>query len=175
VRAAAHFLQWKGVSEDRDTPAPDDERRTPVDQLLRRSVEGNPAVGRPLSDRARQMQRSAEAYISAGAPPRWMERVVEVDRGIDRERRRLAADYAALRRTHGDDPAAFAERWRAHARRRRFDDLNELIRQHNDWYPIERDMPLDPRTGEYIEFGRPYRRPELDAAWILEQFPDAID
>lgn len=121
------------------------------------------------------MERSAEAYVSAGAPPRWMERVLEVDRGIALEHERLAREHAELRAATGDDPAAFAERWRAHAERRRFDDLNELVRQHNAWYPIERNLPVDPLTGEYVEFGRSFRRPELDAAWILERFPPVLD
>ena len=53
-----------------------------------------------------------------------------------------------------------------------FDDLNELIEQHNDWYPIERQLPMDPRTRDYVRFaGRSYRRPVLDTAWVLQHFP----
>ena len=47
-----------------------------------------------------------------------------------------------------------------------------LIEQHNDWYPIERQLPMDPRTGDYVRFaGRSYRRPILGPHWILEHFP----
>jgi hypothetical protein len=55
----------------------------------------------------------------------------------------------------------------------RFDrELNELIEQHNAWYPIERDLPVNPRTGEYVPVGgRSYRRPMLDVAWALRLFP----
>ena len=57
-------------------------------------------------------------------------------------------------------------------RRPAFDELNELIRQHNEWYPIERDLPMDPRTRDYVLIrGRSYRRPELGPEWVLEQFP----
>jgi hypothetical protein len=66
-------------------------------------------------------------------------------------------------------------RCRALAESLRFDDLNDLIRQHNDWYPIERDLPMNPRTGDYVLIhGRSYRRPELGPAWVLEQFPAAL-
>lgn len=59
----------------------------------------------------------------------------------------------------------WAEAWR-------FDEVNVLIRQHDEWYPVERQLPMDPRTGDYVLIaGRPYRRRELDAAWVLEQFP----
>ena len=47
-----------------------------------------------------------------------------------------------------------------------------LIAQHNDWYPVERDLPLNPRTGDYVRVGgRSYRRPVLGAEWVLEHFP----
>ena len=85
---------------------------------------------------------------------------------------RLAEAYAALRDEGGEDRARFARRWRAYARRQRFDDLNELIDQHNEWFPVERNLPMDIRTRDYVLIhGRPYRREPLDAAWVLAQFP----
>lgn len=132
-----------------------------------------PGLGRRLSGHALQYQRSVEAYLKAGGRPRWMERVMEVDRGIAREQRRIEEAYRALQEEAGDDPAHFSRRWRAFVDAYAFDDrLNDLIRQHNDWYPIERDLPLNPRTGDYVRVGgRSYRRPVLGAAWVLEQFP----
>ena len=50
--------------------------------------------------------------------------------------------------------------------------VNELIRQHNEWYPVETRLPMDPRTGDYIRrSGRSFRRPELGPEWVLERFP----
>jgi uncharacterized protein YneR len=99
-----------------------------------------------------------------------MERLLEIDRGIARERRRLARAYETLRAETA--PEAFAERWRELAHAWRFDDLNLLIQQHNDWYPIERDLPMDLRTRDYVRVGgRSYRRAPLGPAWVLEQFP----
>jgi hypothetical protein len=127
-------------------------------------------VGRPLSDRARQSQRSLEAYLRAGVRPRWMERLIEIESGMTRERRRLATAHAALREECGG--REFARRWHAIARAWRFDELNELIRTHNEWYPVERDLPMDLRTRDYVLVnGRSYRRRELGPDWILEQFP----
>jgi hypothetical protein len=101
-----------------------------------------------------------------------MERVAEIDAGIARERRRLAKVYHALRAESAGAPELFARRWRAVAHGWPFGDLNELIAQHNEWYPIERDLPLNPRTGDYVRVaGRSYRRPVLGPSWVLEQFP----
>lgn len=150
-----------------------DERMT-VERLLKRSAEGNSAAGQPLSRRGRQTQRSVEAYLKNGVPPRWMERLVQIDRGITRAKERVGRRYLALRDECGTDAESFAERWRAMARSFSFEDLNDLIREHNDWYPIERDLPMDMRTRDYVRIGgRSYRRPELGSEWVLEHFPPA--
>jgi hypothetical protein len=144
---------------------------TPAERALRRSRIDGTGEGQPFSERVRHHRRTLEAYFKAGSVPRWMERVTEVDQGIARARRRYASAYRALR-DECRDPEEFARRWRAVAEAARFDELNELIRQHNDWYPIERDLPMDLRTRDYVKVnGRSYRRPELGPEWVLEQFP----
>jgi hypothetical protein len=158
------------MADDKDVP--EDDRLTAIERMLARDLEEVDGVGKPLSRRARQTRRSVEAYLQAGVRPRWMERLGEIDAGIQRETRRLARAYAALREEHRGDDAAFARRWRDLARTWRFDDVNELIRQHNEWFPIERQLPIDPRTRDYVLVGgKPYRRAELGAEWILERFP----
>jgi hypothetical protein len=148
-------------------------QRTSVERILARDVDESTGKGRPLSDRARQYARSVEAYLQGGVRPRWMERAVDIDGAVARERRLLERAYADLRAACERDGADFAERWRALAREWPFPaELNELIDQHNEWYPIERDLPLNPRTGDYVRVGgRSYRRPRLGPAWVLEQFP----
>ena len=145
---------------------------TPTERVLRKSRIDGEGEGKPFSERVRHHRRTLEAYFKAGSIPRWMERVSEVDQGIANERRRFAERYAALKGEYGHDREAFARRWGAIAEAARFDELNELIRQHNDWYPIERDLPMDMRTRDYVKVnGKSYRRPELGAAWVLEHFP----
>jgi len=142
-----------------------------VERLIRRSLEDD-SPGRPLSERARLAERSVEAYLKAGVRPRWMERLIEIDAAIARRRAELEHAHAALRRQCGGDREQFARRWRAHAESLDFGALNELIAQHNEWYPIERDLPMDLRTRDYVKVGdRSYRRPVLGPEWVLEQFP----
>lgn len=150
----------------------DDEGRSPVERIVGQDLDEESGKGRPLSGRAAQRSRSIEAYLKAGVRPRWMERVGDIDAGIARERRRLDRAYRALRGECDGDPRLFEERWRERARTCDFDELNVLIEQHNNWYPIERDLPLNPRTGDYVRVGgRSYRRPLLGEQWVLEQFP----
>jgi hypothetical protein len=153
---------------------PDESLVSSVERLLARSA--GPRLpeesGRPLSRRARQTQRSVDAYLKAGVRPRWMERIAEIDHGIAGQKRRIDRAYRALAQQCGPDRALFAKRWRARAESFTFDALNELIRQHNEWYPVERDLPMDPRTRDYVPVhGRSYRRPLLGPEWVLEHFP----
>ena len=125
-------------------------------------------LGRPFSRHALRYERSLEAHLRANAPPRWMERLAGIERGTRFAERDVGEAYERLREALGDDPEAFAHRWREIAAAWEFEALNEDIRTHNEWYPVERDLPLDPRTGDYRW---PYRRQELGAAWILDRFP----
>jgi len=146
---------------------------SPVERILSRDLDEYDGLRAPLSRRARHAQRSVEAYLKGGGRPQWMERVMEIDRRTAQERRRFDAAYRDLREQCRGEAHRFAERWRAYARDARYDDgLNELIEQHNQWYPIERDLPMDLRTRDYVLVnGRSYRRPRVDSDWVLEQFP----
>ncbi len=147
------------------------DERSPAERLLDRNRQPEDA-GRQLSRHARQYQRSLEGYLQAGHRPRWMERLGEIDFGVAKERRRLQRAYESLHAQCGDDRREFARRWHETARTWAFDDVNELIGQHNEWYPVERNLPMDPRTRDYVLIhGRSYRREPLDAAWVLAEFP----
>jgi hypothetical protein len=143
---------------------------TPVERFLARKTEDVRESGPDVSRSSLQRQRSLEGYFDAGVPPRWMERLAEIEQLTRRARRDLEAAYRAMR----DEvpPERFAERWQTVAERWRFDEVNELIAQHNEWFPIERRLPVDLRTRDYVLIhGRSYRRRELGPDWILEQFP----
>jgi len=113
-----------------------------------------------------------ERYIRSAVLPRFMQRLRQIEDELISQRAALARAYVDLQKECAGDAEVFAGRWRELAKRWRFDDLNELIGQHNEYYPIERDLPIDPRTGEYVTVaGRSYRRELLDADWILERFP----
>jgi hypothetical protein len=113
-----------------------------------------------------------ERYIRSAVLPRFMQRLREIEDELIRQRAALARAYEELRESCGEDRETFARRWREVAEAWRFDELNELIRAHNEYYPIERDLPVDPSTGDYVTIlGRSYRREPLGPEWILERFP----
>jgi hypothetical protein len=146
--------------------------RSAAERLVKKDLDSSTGLGKPISSRARLAQRTVESYLKAGVKPRWMERIAEIDHAIAYQRRRFARAHRNLREEAAGDEAAFAQRWTEFAERARFDELNELIQQHNDWYPIERDLPMDLRTRDYVLVGgRNYRRTPLSTEWVLREFP----
>ena len=41
-----------------------------------------------------------------------------------------------------------------------FAKLNELVRAHNRYYPVEANLPMDRRTGRYLVYGMPWEPEE---------------
>jgi hypothetical protein len=147
---------------------------SPAERRIARSFTDESGHGKPLSRRARQTRRTVEAYLAAGVMPRYMERLREIEGERRRLRRQAERAYRSLQAECGHDREEFARRWRERVDRFDFEDVNQLIREHNDWYPIESGLPLDPRTKDYVTIrGRSYRRSPLGPEWVFEQFPAA--
>lgn len=126
---------------------------------------------RMIAKRSLRNTSSVEQYLQAGVVPRFIERAQQIESGTRRHLQRLERAYEWTREQHAD-PEGFARRWTEIAVGWRFDDVNELIDEHNRWYPAERRLPLSPRTGDYLTIGnRDWRRYPLTAEWILERFP----
>jgi hypothetical protein len=113
-----------------------------------------------------------ERYIRAAVLPRFIQRLREIEDQLAHHRVALELAHRELRASCGRDPELFGRRWREIADAWRFDEVNDLIRQHNEYYPVERNLAIDPRTGNYVPVvGRSYRRDEIGPEWILERFP----
>lgn len=118
--------------------------------------------------------QAVEAYLKGNSRPRYMLRLLEIDGEFRAQMRRLEVAYRELEDACGHQADEFSRRWRAEAGAWSFDHLNDLIRQHNAWYPAEANLAMDPRTLDYVPIrGASYRRVELRPEWILEHFPPA--
>ena len=149
---------------DEDRPLP-----SPAERHIARSRIDDRPTG-PLTEQQLHTQRSVESYLRGAVMPRYMERLREITKATERHRTALREAHAALAAEFAGDPAALDAAWRGRVARWSFDEVNELIRQHNEWYPVERQLPFDLRTRDYVLIaGRSYRRAELDAAWAHAQ------
>jgi hypothetical protein len=122
------------------------------------------------------MPKSVEAYLKGNSRPRYMERLLDIEAHYRSLLRELELAYALMKEDCCAAPHLFAGLWRSRVHCWAFDDLNELIREHNQWYPAEVDLPMDPRTRDFIPVrGASYRRIELAPEWVLEHFPPSLD
>ena len=166
MTGAASLTSGPGVYEDRDHRSPTAEPRGEERRAGRRRAP------RVLSRHVLSGPQTVEAYLRASSPPRYMQRLREIEIEFQRHRRRLDDAYRSLAEHCRGDRALFARRWLDEAAGWRFGTLNQLIREHNEWYPVEANLPMDPRTRDYVPIrGASYRRVELGPEWVLEHFP----
>lgn len=151
----------------------DDSEHSPAERALWRAIDDAPGVGKPLSRASIERERTLEGYLLGQEPPAWMRRAAEIERLTRRHERQLEAARDRLRELHPEDRAARQQRWHDLVATWNFREVNTLIEQHNEWYPIERRLAIHPRTGEYVTVGggRSYRREPLTAEWALAKFP----
>jgi hypothetical protein len=149
-------------------------RRRAEREAAERAAAGSALHGRPLPHRVRLERASLERYLrAAGGPLLYMRRLRQIEEATRRHEQALAERRAELAATSSREDADAA--WRAEAEAWDFAEINRLIEQHNRWYPVEAQLPMDPRTGDYaLVGGQHYTRRPLDAAWILERFPAPV-
>jgi len=145
--------------------------------LLDRDLEGSPLRGKPIRGRLRNFRPAVDRYVaSLGGPLPYMRRLREIELETEAHERRLAEAWRELAGSCGGDAAEFTRRWRRVAERWSFAAVNDLIDRHNRWYPAEARLPMDPRSRDFVLVGgKPYRRQPLDADWILERYPPALE
>jgi hypothetical protein len=146
-------------------------------EVLERELAGLPFEGRRVRPRALPFSPSSDRYVaSLGGPLPYMARLREIEEETAAHEAALEEAWRELSAECADDPGRFARRWDSLARRWNFVAVNELIDRHNRFYPVESRLPMDPRTRDFaLVNGESYRRPRLNARWVLERFPPRLD
>jgi hypothetical protein len=146
-------------------------------RILERDLAGSPFAGRRVRPRALPFRPTSDRYVaSLGGPLPYMVRLREIEAATVAHERGLEEAWRAISAECAGDEARFARRWEALARRWNFAEVNELIELHNRFYPVESQLPMDPRTRDFaLVNGEPYRRAPLDARWILGRFPARLE
>ena len=115
---------------------------------------------------------AVEAYLRGNSVPRYMLRLRELESEFQALCAALEQAYRDLAEDCGQDVDRFAAEWTAKLDGWSFERVNLLVRQHNAWYPLEVDLPMDPRSRDFVPIhGKSYRRLELGPAWAVEHFP----
>ena len=93
------------------------------------------------------------AAVVAG-PPAWMRRLRRIED--------LRSEIVSALREHGGQSTPAADKL--------FAQLCALVDAHNAYYPIEANLPIDPRTGRLMDRGQPWQRmpsPTMEALVAL--------
>lgn len=112
------------------------------------------------------------AGIAMGGAPAWAVRLKKIERLTDRILEELRGDWISLAEEHRSEPERFPLVWRHRLHQLDTSVVNELIRRHNRYFPAEANLPMSPRTGDYIGWGgHEWRCAPLTMAWAEEHFP----
>jgi hypothetical protein len=102
---------------------------------------------------------TAERVRAAVAgPPAWSLRL----RRIERLEEEIVTDLVELAARAGAPVAALPPALEA-----KLSSLNGLVAKHNEYYPIEANLPSNPRTREMMDGGRPWQLMEPRTAEAL--------
>ena len=143
---------------------------------LARDLGGGDLAGREVPRRLRNFRADPQRYVaSLGGPLPYMIRLRQIEEETRAHEARLEEAWLTVAAEFRGDDAGFALRWISIAERWNFEAVNHLIERHNRWYPAEAQLPMDPATGDYVLVaGEPYRKPLLDAGWVLDRFPPVL-
>src|SRR3954451_21408374 len=83
-----------------------------------------------------------ERYIRSAVLPRFMQRLREIEDATISHRDKLERAYEECREWCRGDAERFGQQWRELAHGWSFVSLNDLIEEHNEYYPIERNLPI---------------------------------
>ena len=120
----------------------------------KRTGDGSPHIEETLAPQRNFFISTADRVRAAAGPHAYMRR----KRHIEDLSATLHKTVAAAIARAGGDVEAARQSVEAHAPSvKALRELNRLIADHNRYYPIEANLPLDPVTRVELDHGRPYK------------------
>jgi hypothetical protein len=116
------------------------------------------------------------AGIAMGGAPAWAVRLKKIETLTDALIADLLDRWMSIAYQCRAEPGQFASAWREHLSQLDFGVVNELIRRHNRYFPAEANLPMSPRTGDYVGWGgHDWRCSPLTVEWAEQLFPADFD
>jgi hypothetical protein len=150
-----------------DTPVDSSDSIEPSDSSdhIERSIDPPRNFTITTEERVRAMAAGAPAYAV---------RKRRIEEAIDRYDRTLR-DIAEASLLAGADDARISSKVRARAQRLDIAKTNKLIGAHNQYYPIEANLPMDLTTGRYLLMSDPWEpEPLLTVDGLVEGIMTSI-
>ena len=105
-------------------------------------------------------------------PPSYAVRAKYLEDMTDKLMDDLARQYRQVAESCRQHPAKFKKIWTAIVETIDLSDLNQLVNEHNTFYPIEANLQADPETGQIMMGATPWKpKKKLSAEGLLARFP----
>jgi len=109
-------------------------------------------------------------------PPPYAVRAKMVEDLTDKLYAELDKQWKKAARELEDDPETFSRVWKAVVETLELDRLNELIKEHNTYYPIEANLQHDPETGQIMIGATPWKpKKRITHKDLLHKFPPDLE
>lgn len=148
-----------------------------IDKALRESLQASGRMGQQLNVLQSPHRLTAGEMVGGlfGAPAwsRRLKRIHDLSVALYDD---LETAWGKHARRYRGKPEWFAKRWREYIEKTDLAALNEVIRKHNDYYPIEARIPIHQITGEYIvPPGIEHPKAEVTIEQLLREYPPDLD
>ena len=136
----------------------------------------NPYKGKPVYIHLPSFKITLDEYLKAmDGPPAWVMRLKRIEDWMDQTSARVHKDWVEMALENFDNSENFRREWMRFIENFDFSQINKWIGDHNEYFPIEANLPYDIRTGKMLYGGGPFRKKEfLGPDWLLDQFPPDI-
>ena len=109
---------------------------------------------------------------SYAGPPAYALRARKIEDSIAHLYNNLEVRYSELLENFGKEPIEFARKWKEVINSLELDTINRLIEKHNEYYPIEANLPMDMETSRYMLGSAPWKsKQKLSKERLFVRFP----
>ncbi len=109
-------------------------------------------------------------------PPPYAVRAKLIEDIIEKLEAELEKQWKNIAETYNHDPEKFERIWKAVVETLDLKKLDELIKEHNTYYPIEANLREDPDTGQLMIGATPWKpKKKVTPKSLIEKFPPALD
>jgi len=141
------------------------------------AAEQNPFKGKRIYIHSTSFKIGVEEAVKAlDGPPAWSVRLKRIEEWAEHTAARARRAWAEMAVAHRDEKTEFALAWKRYVKSVDFGEVNTWIDRHNEYFPIEANLPCDIRTGKLMWGGKPFEKMGyFTPQWLLESFPPRLD
>jgi len=146
-------------------------------QIAQTLYDDNPYKGKPIYIHSPSFKIGLDEYIKAmdGAPA-WVMRLKRIEDWMDQTSAKAHEEWVETALENVDNAGNFRREWMRYVENFDFSRVNKWICDHNEYFPIEANLPYDIRTGKILYGGRPFKKKQfLGPDWLLNQFPPNLE